>query len=194
MEIVSYRGLDHTFLPLRGGVNSRCYTDGHLVVKLVAGGKDEQATQRMLQLLRGEYQLFKEYLGDYVLESEFFASCDQEKWIVRIEQDFASGYPLRQSLKARNPAVYDFFQRNLHLYRQKGVVPDLLPDIMYDPSGGMMLTGKFTYRSGPNVFIVEGKPLLVDSTLNKSLRNKIYGVPLKAMLVWRIKSLLQDQR
>lgn len=190
MELLPYKNYD-SFTPLGNGVNSHCFTDRKIVLKLTPVGSDKNQAQKKFNLLKGEYELFRDYLGEYVLESHLFVYRNSKEWAVGIEQEFIKGTPLRRSLNAKIPAVQDFFQRNLHLYVETGFIPDLLPDIMIDLSGGIYLVGKYTYRSGPNVYLVENKPILVDSTLNKSLRNRFTGPILRALVALRIKSLMR---
>lgn len=174
------------------GNNSICLTDGKKVIKLIRAGTSENDAQRRYQQMLNEYGIFKEYLEGYTHNSSFFLDKSSSGWIVGIEQSFVTGTPLRRSLSSMNPAVVDFFNKTLHLYEERGQVPDLLPDLIFDPTGGVYLTGKFTYTSGCNVLMVENSPILIDTTLNKSLRSRIWGPILRPVIAARIRIFLRS--
>lgn len=173
------------------GANSQCLTDGSRVVKVTKCGMDEERAQARLDRLKDEYRQIKLHLGTMALDSEFSLVNDAKGWLLCIAQEHKSGRPLRNSLNPRNPSQRDFFERILCLYQQTRLVPDVLPDIMPDPFGGIYFTGRYTYLSGPNVFLVEGSPTLVDTTLNRILRSRITGPILKALVAKRIELLLR---
>lgn len=178
------------FRILDKGCNSQCFTDGQKVIKLTSAGAIQDEAQKKYQQMVSEYELLKRYLGEYAHDTSLSLQRDSVQWVVRIEQDYVEGTPLRMSLHSKNPAITDFFYRSLHLYKETGVLPDLLPDIMPDPTGGIYINGKFTYRSQHNVLLVGDSPLLIDTTLNKSLRGRFLAPPLRALMAFQIRRLL----
>lgn len=152
---------DRPFIHLDSGSSAHCYSDGQTVLKIARIGQSQKLAEARLQQ-------FKDVL----------------------EQEYITGRPLRQYLRRHIPAIQDFFGRSLKMYRATGLVPDLLPDIMPDPTGGMLLTGKYHYRSSANVLMIGDKPVLIDTILNRSLRNRVTGSLLSALVARRIKSLL----
>lgn len=178
--------------PFGKGGSFSCFTDGKRVIKFTKAGSSEAKAYEKYHQISGEYQLLKKYLGGYVLESEISLEERQDGWVVGIGQDFVSGTPLRKSLSSKNPLIHDFFDKSLSMYKDTGLVPDLLPDIMWDPSLGIYLTGKYTYRSGVNVLMVDEQPKLIDVAFTRWIRRKVAGFVVRSLVARKLSSLLKE--
>lgn len=189
MEV--YRDRYPGYNPIGGGFSSQCLRDERRVIKVIRVGSKEKRAVARLGMLSDEYGQMRAFLDTHALETDFRLGNYSGEWIIEIGQQYIDGAPLRKSLDARNPAQRDFFQRSLKMYNQTGLVPDLVPDIMPDLSGGIYINGRYTYRSGPNVLLVEGSPVLVDTTLSRSLRNKAVGPVLRFLVARKIERILR---
>lgn len=190
MEILLPRNLDR-FKPIGRGYSSQCLTDGIRVLKLSPAGHTETQAQNKLKQMQAEYSLIRSYLDNYVQESGFFLTQNTSEWLVGIDQEIVAGTPLRASLREYNSAVEEFLGKCLNMYENTRQVPDLIPDIMPDPSLSVYFSGKFTFLSGPNVLLIDNTPRLVDTTYNRTLRHPLTAPILRSLVARRIRELLK---
>jgi hypothetical protein len=175
---------------IAGGFSSVCFTDGSNIQKNVDVGLTPKKALKRLSKLESEYILMKSFLGENVLDTSFKLGIDNRRFVVRLQQKYLTGIPLREVLNPNDPKQNSFLRKCLNLYNSEGIIPDIIPDIMPDPSMGITLTKKYTYRSGPNVLLVDENPILIDTTLNRGLRNPITGPLFSSLIALRIKDLL----
>lgn len=176
---------------IAGGFSAVCFIDGDKVIKITEPKTKPQQAVAKLAILQREYDLMQQFLGNNIIPTEFKIRYGNKKFYIQLTQPLVKGEPLRQNLNPTDPLQRDFFEKCLSLYESEGITPDLIPDIMPDPSLGMKLKGKYTYRSGPNVYLVNGVPTLIDTTLNRGLRHAVTGPLLSFLIASKVESLLE---
>lgn len=173
------------------GQTFNAFREGASVVKVSRPFPTQTEAEQKLQQYEGEYRRVRTYLGDYAQESTFSIERD-EQWVVKVHQPPVEGTPLRQSLKDNNPEIQGLFRKSLEQYAATRSLPDLYPDLMFDPTLGIYLTGRYSYKAGPNVLVTgQGFPVLVDVTLTPLLRGKLIAPIANFLLAQRLKSLLR---
>lgn len=167
------------------GTRSICYRSKDTVYKEMPISSAEQ-----YKIIVYEYELLKQYLGEYVHETEFVLVEDgNEIASVVAKQNFIEGKQINDFILTMDDKGEDdvrhFFMSCLDMYNNTGLVPD----VFGRPHG----IGWYNPLTTPNVLIStdqRSKVKLLDVGLSRISRMKVAGVLHNFLLSWGIKNYL----
>ncbi len=167
------------------------YDLGDFVAKELKKPENEKDPTELAYDFLGDYKLLKQYLGDYVVPTDFIIGEQESRPSVFMIQPDTHGLPISDLVREqlRTPYIIDFFKRSLQLYNETGHMPDIY--------GRPHVIRWYTHpQTSPNVIVSEKDslpfPNLIDVLFTRNSVKPLIGGPHNRLLAEGTKRLLRS--